>query len=342
MKTVLSHRGLSAIHPLWAVSGGRLDLIGDGFPVASGHLTTVTIGGQEARLVHVSASRLGFLVPDGLPGGQTPIRIPDVEGETAFVEIGVMIATGLHQVDSPVFDARGNLYFTFSGARGEAVPVSIFRLRPGGACEPFVTSIVNATSLAFDHHGVLYVSSRFDGTVYRVTEDGHAEVFVSDLGVACGLAFARDGSCFVGDRSGTIFTVSPSGEARPFVSLPPSVAAFHLAVGPDDALYVTAPTLSPRDHVYRIDRLGTVETYYSGFGRPQGLAFDSHGTLYVVEALAGQSGVYRLRADRTAELVLSGAGLVGLAFDPHGGFIVVSSDTAYRLSVPLQPLDRRP
>ena len=299
MKTVSSHRGLSAIHPLWAVSGGRLDLIGEDFPVASGRLTAVTIGGQEARLVRASASRLGFLVPDGLPGGQTPIRIPDVEGETAFVEIGATIATGLYQVDSPVFDARGSLYFTFSGARGEAVPVSIFRLRPGGACEPFV----------------------------------------SDLGVACGLAFARDGSCFVGDRSGTIFRVTPSGEARPFASLPPSVAAFHLAVGPDDALYVTAPTLSPRDHVYRVDRLGTVETYYSGFGRPQGLAFDSHGTLYVVEALAGQSGVYRLRADRTAELVLSGAGLVGLAFDPHGGLIVVSNDTAYRLSVPLQPLN---
>jgi sugar lactone lactonase YvrE len=156
--------------------------------------------------------------------------------------------------------------------------------------------------------------------------------------VACGLAFARDGSCYVGDRTGTIFSVSPSGEAHPFATLPPSVAAFHLAVGPDEALYVTGPTLSPRDSLYRIDPAGHVEPYSVGFGRPQGLAFDSQGALYVVEALAGMCGLFRLRPDRSAELILSGADLVGVAFDPHGGLVVVSNDTAYRIAAPLRPL----
>ena len=65
-----------------------------------------------------------------------------------------------------------------------------------------------------------------------------------------------DGTLFVGDRSGTIFRVDRAGQATTHASLPSSVAAFHLAFGPDEALYVTAPTLSPYDSVFRIDRDG--------------------------------------------------------------------------------------
>jgi streptogramin lyase len=69
--------------------------------------------------------------------------------------------------------------------------------------------------------------------------DGTTEAFAHDLGVACGLAFAPDGMLFVGDRSGTIFRVDPNGHATTFATLPASVAAFHLAIGPDGALYVS-------------------------------------------------------------------------------------------------------
>jgi sugar lactone lactonase YvrE len=117
-----------------------------------------------------------------------------------------------------------------------------------------------------------------------------------------------------------------------FASIPPSVAAFHLAFGPDRWLYVTAPTLGARDCVYRISPDGVVEVFYDGFGRPQGLAFDDHGDLYVVDAMAGLSGLYRLSMDRPgeAERLVSGGSLIGLAFDPTGGFVLASSDTVYR------------
>ena len=68
------------------------------------------------------------------------------------------------------------------------------------------------------------------------------------------------------------------------------------------------------------------------FGRPQGLAMDRGGTLFVVEALAGSSGLYKLRPGSAPELVLSGPGLVGVAFDAAGHIVVASNDTAYRLS----------
>ena len=70
------------------------------------------------------------------------------------------------------------------------------------------------------------------------------------------------------------------------------------------------------------------------FGRPQGLAFDPSGDLYVVDALAGTSGVYRLAVERPtgAERVVSGGSLIGLAFDPRGGFVLASGDTLFRFN----------
>ncbi len=321
---------VAALHPLCAIEGGRITIEGSGFTLDPS-LPDVRIGGQPARIAFASSTRLIVIVPSGLEAGRVPVNVSGAPGETPFVNIAAAVATGLHQVDNPVFDAEGNLYCTFSGTRGQQVPVSIFRVSPNGTRETFSSGIVNPTSMAIDTEGRLYVSSRFEGTVYRVGRDGAAEPFASDLGVACGLAFGADGSLYVGDRSGTIFRVDGDGKARTFASLPPSVAAFHLAFGPDRSLYVTAPTLSSYDVLYRIDADGTVTVRHSGFGRPQGLAFDRHGALHVIEALAGISGLYRLPDHGDPEMVLSGPGLVGVAFDRAGTIAVSSNDTAYRL-----------
>ena len=304
------------------------------------HLPDVTIGDAPARPVYASSSTIAVLVPSGLDGGRTAVRIADVPGETVLLEVGTPLATGLHQVDNPVFDDDGNLYVTFSGSRGQEVPVSIFRVSQTGRRESYVSGIVNPTSMAFDAAGQLYVSSRFEGTVYRVHPEGTYEPYATDLGIACGLAFDRRGVLYVGDRSGTVFAVTPERTVTTLATLPASVAAFHLAMGPDDCVYVTGPTLGPYDYVYRISPdSGAIDKVYSGFGRPQGIAFDSQGALYVVEALAGWNGVYRVRQDGSAELIVSGQSLVGVAFNPKGGLVAASNDTAYRLDVPIRPLN---
>ena len=46
----------------------------------------------------------------------------------------------------------------------------------------------------------------------------------------------------------------------------------------------------------------------------------------------GESGLYRVPTHGEPELVLAGAGLVGVAFDPRGGIVVCSNETAYRLA----------
>ena len=321
------------------MEGGRVTIHGSGFPVDGPTLPDVTIGEAHARAVYASSSTISILVPGGLDGGRTAVRVSDVPGETALLEVGIPFATGLHQVDNPVFDREGNLYVTYSGTRGQEVPVSIFRVGPNGRRESYVSGIVNPTSMTFDAEGQLYVSSRFEGSVYRVHSDGTYETFASDLGIACGLAFDRSGVLYVGDRSGTLFAVRPDRSVSAIATLPPSIAAFHLAIGPDDCVYVTAPTLGPYDYIYRIDpQSGSIDKVYSGFGRPQGIAFDSQGALYVVEALAGWNGLYRVRPGGTAELMVAGQSLVGVAFNPNGGLVVASNDTAYRLDVPIRPL----
>ncbi len=313
-----------------AVAGGRVTVRGHGFSVDP--VPEITIGGVAARVTFAASERVAVIVPADCPSGVQPVQLAGDAGASVTVSIGAEWATGLHQVDNPVFDRSGNLFVTYSGPRGQEAPVSVFRVTTAGSREPFASGIVNATSMVIGPDDHLYVSSRFEGAVYRVGADGEAKQIATDLGVACGLAFDAAGWMYVGDRSGTIFRVR-DGTATTFASLPPSVAAFHLAMSPGGDLIVTAPTLGTYDFVYRIDPDGNVRQSGLPMGRPQGVAFSPDGELYVVDALAGACGVFRLPADdSTPELMVSAASLVGIAFGPHGEFVVASNETAYRFT----------
>ena len=287
---------ISSVAPLWAVEGGRVTIAGDDFGVDP-QPPEVRFAGVPAKLSHASRRSLTAIVPAGLDGGRLPVRVEGALGETVYVDVGAPIATGLHQVDNPAFDRDGNLYVTFSGSRGQDAPVPIYVVRRDGSREPFVTGLPNPTSMTTDADGWLYVSSRFDGSVHRVAPDGSVSTFASELGVACGIAFGPDRQLYVGDRSGSILKVA-NGRATQFAQIPPSVAAFHLAFGPDGWLYVSAPTLASQDVVYRVSPSGAAEEFCGGFGRPQGLAFSSDGDLFIVDALAGSNALYRVPIDR--------------------------------------------
>ena len=317
---------VTSVTPRRVVPRGRVTINGAG--LSGETVPDLWLGDVQARVAFASPRRVVGLVSEQLQGGVTPLRLDGwPAGE---VEVGTTWVTGVHQVDSPAFDQDGNLYVTYSGSRGQESPVSIFRVTSDGTREPFASGIVNATSMAVGPDQRLYVSSRFEGAVYRVSRDGEPEQVASDLGVACGIAFDSDGWMYVGDRSGTVFRVR-DGRASVFATLPSSVAAFHLAVAPDDTLYVTAPTLGTYDPIYRVDRDGQVTAMATALGRPQGIAIGPDGLLYVADALAGASGVYRIWPDETPELMVSGEALIGVAF--HGQTCVVASnDTVYRFA----------
>ena len=99
---------VTAVRPLWAIEGGRVTLEGTRFDLERG-LPQVRVGAQPARLAAASPTALTVLVPQGLEGGQTAVRVDELPGETAFVEIGAPLVTGVHHVDSPAYDRHGNL-----------------------------------------------------------------------------------------------------------------------------------------------------------------------------------------------------------------------------------------
>ncbi len=243
----------------------------------------------------------------------------------------MQIADNLHPVANPAVDAEGNLYVTFSGQRGQKVPVSLYKITSNYVVKPLVADLINPTGLAVDRDGVLFVSCRNDGTIHRVTPDGRASLFVEGMGIATGLAFDAEGFLYCGDRSGTIFKIGPDRSIFVFATLEPSISAYHLVFGPGGDLYVTGPTTSSFDRVYRITSGGEVTTFYRGLGRPQGLAFDNHGNLYVAASLGGRRGIVRLSPEAKPELVLSGVGVVGMALLPTRRAMIASTSAVYSL-----------
>lgn len=273
-----------------------------------------------------------MVVPDGA-SSMLRVQQNGDSGDSFPASIATQLADDLHPVANPVFDRQGRLYVTLSGSRGEKVPVSVFRMERTGELTPLITDIVNPTGLAWGPDDYLYVSSRQEGSVYRVDDSGDVELLVDELGIATGLAFDEEGILYVGDRRGSIFRIEPNGEPRSFCQLEPSVSAFHLAFDDAGNLYVTGPSLSTVDAVHRVDPEGKVEVFASSFGRPQGLAFDADGNLFVTEALAGDSGVYRVDPEGERRRVVSAPPLVGLAFDGEGGLVLAGSSSLFKLEV---------
>jgi sugar lactone lactonase YvrE len=235
-------------------------------------------------------------------------------------------------VTNPALDAEGNIYVTFSGSRGQKVPVSIFKIDTSYNVKPFLTEMMNATAIAFDRAGQMYVSSRHDGTVYRVAPNGTMSSYAEGMGVATGIAFDKAENLYVGDRSGTIFKIARDRQIFVFATIEPSVSAYHLAFGPKGDLFVTGPTPSSFDSVYKIDVHGAVSVFYRGLGRPQGMAFDREGNLYVAASLGGKRGIVEITPDGKASLAVAGPGLVGLAFAPGRSAILASTSAIYHLA----------
>ncbi len=325
---------ITAVHPGAAIPGGEFQIRGRGFSQEA--RPTVRIGDQPAPVVIGSDTFIIARVPEGAIVGELTVENGSGGSAVWTCDIGLQIADSLHPVANPAVDAQGNIFVTFSGSRGQKTPVAVYRVDLNYNIQPFITDLMNATGLAFDREGLLYISSRHDGIVYQATDQGSLSVYVEGMGVATGLAFDTDENLYVGDRSGTIFKISRDRQIYVFTTLEPSISAYHLAFGPGGYLYVTGPTTSSYDCVYRVSPAGEVEVFYRGLGRPQGLAFDAQGNLYVAASMGGRKGVVRIDPDRNAELFLSGPNIVGLAFTPSRAMIVATNNALFRVDVGIQ------
>jgi len=319
------------VRPQAALPGGEVTIAGNGFSSRNHVRAGVRFGASEGSVVMAADNRLVARLPEDASGNSVQITLGAAESQPFPMAIANRIADNLHAVANPAVDSAGNIYITYSGQRGQKVPVSLYKITSNYAVKPFVTELMNPTGLALDRNGMLYVSCRNDGTIHRISPDGHAMQWIEGMGIATGLAFDKGGSLYCGDRSGTIFKISPDREIFVFATLEPSMAAYHLAVSPADELYVSGPTQSSFDRIHRISSAGEVSTFFLGVGRPQGIAFDRAGNLYVAASFRGQRGVLRVSADGRPEMVASGSGIVGLAMMRNGRAVVATSTEVYTL-----------
>ncbi|MFN2492711.1 MAG: gluconolaconase [Pyrinomonadaceae bacterium] len=328
------------IDPPYALPGGEVTIDCQDFDTNAPTLCSVSIGPERAPIVAISSKRVLAIVPELRESGRVDVRIESggVRSEAITLVVGKRLAEDLHPVANPAFDPDdGSIFVTRSGSRGEQLPITLFRIDPNGELTEFSGDITNPTGIAFDSTGQMFVTSRLDGTVYRITPFKEAVPFARNLGVATGIAFDRSDTMYVGDRTGTIYKVNGIGEESPWSKIEPSVSAYHLAVGPDDALYVSGPTVASFDSVMRIDADGEAGVFYKGLGRPQGMAFDAEGNLHVAASLRGRRGIVRISSDgKNAAMFVAGMNLVGLAFNSRREMAIASTDSVFRIVPPDQ------
>lgn len=327
---------IERVRPSAAIPSGEIAIHGVGFTDGNHARPEVHFGSAAATVLLASANLLIARVPDGADSGAVRVNSGEAASSPFPVALGTLIADNLNPVANPAVDHEGNVYVTFSGQRGQKVPVSLYRVTPSLTVKPYVTQLMNPTGLAVGRDSALYVSCRNDGTVHRILGDGNSEQWVEGMGIATGLAFDHAGNLYVGDRSGTIFKIGSDRQIFVFATLEPSMSAYHLAFHPSGDLYVTGPTTSSFDRVYRITPAGEVNVFYKGLGRPQGMAFDQAGNLYVAASLAGKRGVVRVSPDGQAELALSGNNVVGLVIEPSRRALVATSTSLYSLDWAVQ------
>src|SRR5215218_8517659 len=325
------------IDPPFAIAGGEIVIDCAGFDTRDPSKCSVLIGDSPAQIVALGPRRVLAQMPE-TKGGEIEVKLKSrgQVSEPAHLTIGRKLAGDLHPVSNPAFDPDdGALFVTRSGSRGEELPVTLFRIDISGDVSEYSGDIANPTGIAFSPDGQMFVTSRLEGVVYKITAFKEAVAFARNLGVATGIAFDHDGLMHVGDRTGTIFKVNGIGEERAWTQLEPSVSAFHIAFSPDDSLYIAGPTVTSFDSIWRINPDGDIDMFFKGLGRPQGLAFDRDGNLYVAAALRGRRGIIRISPDGDdAKVVVAGVNLVGLAFSAGGEMAVVSIDSVY--SLPMQ------
>jgi sugar lactone lactonase YvrE len=339
---------LTALTPRAAIPGGSFELTGVDLLSATGdpRLPQAFFGDIAASFDLARPARALVRVPGGAISSELTLTLNSARSNGLHASIGVPMVEDLHMISNPAVDAEGDLFAMVSGPRGQQVPVSIFRIARDLQVRPFITGLRNISALAFDREGNLFASSRSEGAIYRISPQGAIATFAEGMGIATGLAFDAEGNLFVGDRSGTIFKLSkPLHSGAPaetfvFATLEPSVAFYHLCFRADGVLLVTAPTASSNQPIFAISPRGETSVYFRGLGRPQGMALDVDGNLYVAASLHGRRGIVRVwqppTGEPAAELTVAGNDLVGLCFLDDGCAALATNSTLFHTDLGIQ------
>ena len=326
------------VRPRYVLPGAEIEVLTEGSRSDGGRISACLVNGKPCRVTASSSKRTIAIIPGSMTEyshASVQVTVAELHSNECKINVGGQIADEMHIVANPAIDPSDDaIVVTRSGSRGQHLENTIYRIEPSGYIDELPDPVLNPTGIAFGPDGRMYVTNRADGEVWAVGINGNNSIHASGLGIATGIVFDADSVMYVGDRSGTIYRIKGYDDAQTFATLEPSVAAYHMAFGPDGRLYVSAPGLASSDAIYAIDKKGDAKVFFRGFGRPQGLAFDIDGNLYIAACYRGRHGIVRIAPDAASvEQFVSGNNIVGLCFTRGGDMIVATNETVYSLPV---------
>ncbi len=143
---------------------------------------------------------------------------------------------------SPAVDRFGNIYTTFSGSRGQKVPVAVYKIDLNYNDEAVHQRSDERDRLAFDDEGHALHLQPFRR--HRVPGHAHRQhvCFRRRHGRRHRAWHSTTKATCTSATAAAPFSRSvPSRQIFVFATLEPSISAYHLAFGPDRYLYVTGP-----------------------------------------------------------------------------------------------------
>src|SRR5690349_10985985 len=155
-KNVDGYPFIDAIEPSAALPGGEVRIVGKALKPPKLARPEVTFTGVPGSIVISSEDFVIARVPYGAHSGQVTIQTNGHISNARELKIAQPLAENLHPVANPAIDLEGNIYVTYSGGRGQKVPVSIYKIDTDYNVKPFVSELMNATGMAFDGQGQLY------------------------------------------------------------------------------------------------------------------------------------------------------------------------------------------
>ncbi|MGH7962802.1 MAG: SMP-30/gluconolactonase/LRE family protein [Candidatus Binatia bacterium] len=248
--------------------------------------------------------------------------------------------SGLFGANGMKFGPDGRLYVVQAfGSQVSAVnPAS-------GVCQtisPVGGPIVAPDDLAFDSHGVMYVTEVMNARVCARTPDGQTRIIADNVPAANGITAYQDrlfmDECRPGGR---LFELYPDGRAPRLIAddLPLPNA---LAVGPDGQLYF--PEIAAGE-IWRVPLAGGIpERFFAGLMIPTAVKFDRKGLLTTTQAGNGEILKIDIQSGAKTTVAKVRAGIDNFAVDADnrlfishfidGGVAEILSDGRERVLVP--------
>ena len=193
-----------------ALPGGEISISGSGFGARNHARPQVQFGAAEGSLV-MAGGQFPGRARAGRRGGRRGARAHGRMESAPFpMALGVQIADNLHPVAIPPSTPTATSTSPSAASAAKKFPSRSTKSLRTHAVKPFITELMNPTGLAIDRDGISFCflpQRRHRSTAFPPT--AASMQWIEGMGIATGLAFDKAGNLYVGDRSGTIFKISP-------------------------------------------------------------------------------------------------------------------------------------